>query len=190
MLLLLYCWNIHADVLFSRWRTRCLLNSVRRLGWGISENLRKRRWRGRMRSPRSGEFSSTFIHTCRWVTCCTSLSQPDTYDLFQSRIWDAEDPSGYPSRLWEESAKGGPGEGHDVGADCQERRGWNRASKKGKNGCMKTWCVHVYNSWSLLLLLNCCSAGGAQTHEDNRWDNGPTAGPEEPAPHQEIWSQR
>lgn len=49
----------------------------------------------------------------------------------------------------------------------------------------------ILSSWHLLLLfVSFCSAGGAQAHEDNRRDNGPAAGPEEPAPHQEIRSQR
>ncbi len=47
--------------LFFRWRMRCLLNSVRRLEWGTSESLRRRRWRGRMRSQRSGEFSDEAV---------------------------------------------------------------------------------------------------------------------------------
>lgn len=132
---MLYCWNAHACVLFSRWRMRCLLNSVRRLEWETSENSRKRKWRGRMRSQRSGELRSA-ISLSMWL----SLSPPDVYDLLQSWIWDSEDSSGYPSRLWEESAKRGPGEGHDVGADCQEGRGRNRAAKKGETlRCMKKW---------------------------------------------------
>lgn len=47
--------------LFSRWRMRCLLNSVRRLEWGTSESLRRRRWKGRMRLQRSGEFSYKWV---------------------------------------------------------------------------------------------------------------------------------
>lgn len=124
--------------LFSRWRTRCLLNSVKRLEWGTSESLKRRRWRGRTRLQRSGECSDESLQAQSLVTrffllvSCVVLTC--TYHMpLQSRVWDPEDPPGNPGRLREESAEGGPRESYDVGADRQEGRGWNRTTEESKS---------------------------------------------------------
>lgn len=51
--------------------------------------------------------------------------------LTQVGIWEPEDSSGYPAGLWEEPAEGGSGQSTYVGADSQERRGWNRETQEG-----------------------------------------------------------